>query len=151
MDSEETKKINYKILVVTIIFILGCGVSYYAGLKTQKTNNSNPDKTDGEFSQNGPGRMNGQRPNMGKVTAISSNSISIMSDIDGTTTTIAVTSETTVTDNGSDTSIDNIKVGDTVMVQTSSADTKTATRILLNPSFRGGSQDNDATSDSPSA
>lgn len=134
MDNTKPKEINYKILGVTIVFVLGCGLSYYAGLHTQKNENKTSSKNQG-FTQRQGGPMGGQRPTMGTVTAVSSSSITVKSSMDSSVSTLGITSSTTVTDNGESAKISDIEVGDSVMVQTGSSDTKTATKIMLNPSM----------------
>lgn len=93
----------------------------------------------GGQSQQGGGMMR-RMGAFGTVTAVSDDSITIKDQMQGSTTTYAITSSTTVTNNGSSASVSDIKVDDTVAIQTdnsSSGDSTTATSILLNPSMRG--------------
>lgn len=140
------------IVVALVLGFIG-GISYQKG----KTPNTQIGTTTGQFGTQGTNGQNGFRGmrrsgSFGSVTAVSDNSITVDSQRTGGSETFKITSSTTVTDNGSSASVSDIKVGDTVMIRTSTSDTSTATSILLNPSFGGGPgvQDNSSSSDSTS-
>ena len=133
-------KIN--LLVAVVIVVLVSGLSFVGGMQYQKgkqTDDRSP--ANGEFGRNGssdnqPG-SHMRIPDIGKVTAIDSTSITV--DMTrGETTTLGITSDTKVLSNGTVIAISDVKVGDKVLVQTSPSDPTTITRILLNP--QGGNR-----------
>lgn len=137
---------KYGIMAVVVLVL--CGVSFGLGMNFQKgkqttipTANANDN---GQFPSQGGGpggfggqggSRNGQRPNIGTVTAISSDSITVQDSRSNSNQTFKITSNTTVQDNGSTASVSDIKTGDTVLITTDSSDTSTAAQITLNPSF----------------
>ncbi len=124
---------KYGIILVSALVL--CGISFWSGTAYQKSKHTNTAVTAG----NGPGGgfRNGQRPNIGEVTAISSDSISIQDSRSNSNQTFKITSDTTIQDNGSTVSASDIKAGDTAVVIAYSSDASTASRIMLNPSFNG--------------
>ena len=150
------KELNYG--AVAIVTLVLCGISFAWGVgyqKAKQTAASNAGANDtGQFptqggGPGGQGRFgNGQRPNMGQVSTVSSESITVQDSRPNSTQTFKITSNTTVQNNGSTAAVSDIKTGDTVLITTSSSDTSTATRIMLNPSFSPPSSD--STQGSPS-
>ena len=138
---------KYGVILVSALVL--CGVSFWAGTAYQKSKQSNTVATTGNGSGsqnigmgNGPGGFSGgprsgQRPNIGEVTAISSDSITIQDSRSNSKQTFKITSDTTIQDNGSTVSATNIKAGDTALVIADSSDASTASQIMLNPSFNG--------------
>lgn len=131
------------IAAVCAALVVGLIGGFVGGMQVGKSSGTVADGTGafgGQSQQGGPGGMMRRMGAFGTVTAVSSSSITIQDQMQGVTTTYAITSSTTVTDNGSSASVDDIKVDDTVMIQTdssSSSDGATATSIMLNPSMRG--------------
>lgn len=140
---------NYiKYGIISVVVIVLCGVSFGAGMSYQKGKQTTPTtaNTNEQFPSQGSGPggfggqggfRNGQRPNIGEVTAVSSDSITIQDSRSNSNKTFKITSETTVQDNGSAASASDIKSGDTVLVIADSSDASTASQIMLNPSFNG--------------
>jgi hypothetical protein len=147
---------NYmKYGIVAVVALVLSGMSFGAGMSYQKGKQTNTyaasTNDNGQFLMSGPGEfngqggfINGQRPTVGEVLAISSDSITIQSARSDLSQTFKITSSTTVRNRGATASVSDIKTGDTVLVTTDSSDTSTATQILLNPGFRssgsGGTQ-----------
>lgn len=84
----------------------------------------------------GGGFQRGDRA-IGTVSAVSSTSITLQTR-QGTSSTYAITSSTTVTNNGQTGSVSDIQTGDTVLLTLDSSDTQDVSSIMLNPSFGGG-------------
>lgn len=136
-----------KIALAGMLVIAMCGVSFWVGVSYQKKqqpvgfNYSGSRSISGNVPNDGFGNgMGGTRARggIGSVTAISSNSMTVKSERSDSSTTYSLTSSTAVINNDTNLSISDIKVGDTVMVQTSSSDNKTATKIIINPTMPGG-------------
>lgn len=73
----------------------------------------------------------------GAITAISASSITVKDTRTGQGVTFAITSGTSVTDANATASVSDLKVGDSVRVQSASSTSTDATRIELNPVTRG--------------
>lgn len=131
------------------VVVIG-GVGFYGGMTYQKhhttasgnnastqTANSQGFGGNGNFS-GGSGGFGGSRADrvIGQVTAISSTSITVQ-DQSGSSTTLAITSSTTITDNGQTVAASDIQSGDTVFITEDSSNTSQASRIMVNPSFGG--------------
>jgi hypothetical protein len=133
-------------LVGLIVGIMVIGVaSFFGGVQYQKGKNNTVATTDGQFqSMGGNGMMGsggGQRMGeFGSVTAVSSTSLSFNSQRTGSVVTYAITSSTTITENGATVSASDIAVGDMVLVESSGSGSSTATNIVVNPSPTGGPQ-----------
>ncbi|MGC1177047.1 MAG: hypothetical protein WA843_03155 [Candidatus Saccharimonadales bacterium] len=136
----------------TIPILIACGLllivlSFFGGTRYQKSHQpKSAQNRSGAKAQNGGfggrrGGFNGQRPTFGAVTAVSSTSITIK-DQNDTSTTLAITANTVVTNNRQAGSIGDIQVGDTVAVIAGGSN---ASRILLNPRFGGGGADSSPT------
>ena len=147
--NHKTKKSadGFKIGLMALIVVVLCGVSFMAGMAFQK---KQAKTTVANFSTNGGfgnGMMGGRvgiRGGLGTVTAVSASSISVKNDRTISTSTYNINSDTTVTNNGTASTIGAIKVGDTVIVQTSSSDTKKASRIIVNPTMPSGGPESGA-------
>lgn len=137
------------ILVVVAVGCLGfaSGAAWQRAERSSSASGRQSLSAQGElFGQNSPvgNRMNGTRPIMGTVSAISSTSITV-ADMSSQTSTYSITSDTTVTNNSSSASVSDIKEGDTVAIIANTTNAKEAARIMLNPSFGrgfGGGQNN---------
>lgn len=152
---------NYaKIGAIIAAVVVLCGISFVAGMGYQKghTKTATSQNT-GQFGQGGNqggfggpggGFRNGQRPNVGEVKAVSSDSITISNQRSGSDQTFKLTSSTSVNNDGNSASVSDIKVGDTVVIQTDSSDTSTATQIILNPNFQGPQPSSSSQDDSSS-
>jgi hypothetical protein len=152
MDHETEKRFSKKsvlkwrkqIVGVLAVVIIG-GVGFYSGVAYQKhhtTNASNNLPTTASAGQGfGSGGFSGARSGgsqrsdriIGQVSAISSSSISVQTQT-GSTTTLAITSSTTITENGQTVSASSIQSGDTVFVTEDTSNTSQAARIMVNPS-----------------
>jgi len=138
-----TPKIAGLIVGVVLIGI----ASFFGGVQYQKGKNNTVATTDGQSQGMGGNGMvmmgpgGGQRMGeAGTVTAVSSSSISFNSQRTGSVVTYAITSSTTITDNGSTVTASDIAVGDMVLVESSGSGSTTATNIIVNPSPNGGPQ-----------
>lgn len=149
--SKSKTNTNYiKYGVIAVVALVLCGVSFGLGMNYQKgkqTTTATNTNANGQFPSQGGGPggfgggqggfRNGQRPNIGEVTAISSDSITIQDSRSNSKQTFKITSSTTIQDNGSTASASDIKTGDTALVIADSSDASTASQIMLNPSFNG--------------
>ena len=141
-QSKQALPKSYLLLAISAVLLLGIG--FAGGSAYQKANQ--PKATSGMTASNlgasgnrlGGGRFGGQRPTSGQVTAISPNSITLQTAATSTSTTLAITSSTQITNNNQPAAATDIAVGDTVLVIESTADKTQAARILVNPSFGGG-------------
>jgi hypothetical protein len=144
-SSRQPKKVTIPLRSVTLVVgvIVLCVISFGIGISYQKhhtkavvttattSGGTTTGPSGGGFSRRGNGSI-------GAVTAISSTSITLTNQRTNASDTYAITSSTTITDNGQAVTTSDIQVGDTVLVTTSTSDASTATRILVNPSFGGG-------------
>jgi hypothetical protein len=133
--------ILWKVILPVVLLVVGLASGFAAGMNYQKkhtTTNTPSLSTNGGFSSNGGPSMQFSGT-MGSVTAISSSSISVQDQREGTTMTYAITGSTKITNNGASATYSDIAVGDTVLVRSSSSTSTDATAITLNPSF-GGAQ-----------
>jgi len=138
-SKDKKSSAGLKIALAALIVIALCGTSFMAGMTFQKKQAKNTasdslSQVQGRFG----GRING---NFGTVTAISSTSITVKNDRTDTTSTYTVDSNTAIKNGTASASITDIKVGDTVMVRTSSSSSTTATSVTVNPempSMNGG-------------
>lgn len=141
-----TSYLKYGVIVVAVLAF--CGISYGIGISSQKgkqtdastaiTNGAEqfPSQGGGPGGFGGQGEFgNGQRPNIGEVSAVSGDSITIQAVRSNSDQTFKITSSTTVQNDGATVPVGDIKTGDTVLITTDSSDTATATQIMLNPSF----------------
>lgn len=139
-----TNYVKYGIIIIVTLVL--CGVSFGAGISYQKgkqlvTSAAATTNDSGQFSAEGGelgGRgslRSGQRPNIGEVKAVTSDSITISSQQSESDQTFKITSSTVVQNNGSTASLSDIKTGNTVLIRTDSSDTTKATQITLNPGF----------------
>lgn len=116
-------------------------VGFAGGMNYQK---SHQPKAMTALSTNGPrggfsSRFSGgQRPDIGSVTAVTPTSITIQNDRTGTSSTLAITSTTQITNNGQTVAASTIQVGDRVLAVASTSDSTQAASIIVNPSFGGG-------------
>ena len=94
--------------------------------------------------QRGPGSMQGDRPIIGEVTAISGNNITMITQNSSENKTIVVADNTNITDNGVDATISTIKVGDTLMITgiTNTDGLIKAQMIKINPTLNTPSNTN---------
>ncbi len=148
---EQTKRRPFDLLRPAIFVAAGlviAGLSFALGIQYQKdhikTISSNTVSQNGSGAgqqgmQNGFGgrrRFGGQRPLLGQVTAVDASSITINAQ-NSTSTIFAITATTTITDNGQQSTVAAIKIGDNVAIVASPTDAKQAARILLNPNLGG--------------
>jgi hypothetical protein len=130
-------------LLTAILAILFAAGGFFGGVFYQKNKiKSVNGNVNGQFSENNQGPMgagmNGQRPNMGTVTAVSSSSIKIKDTRSNSEKTYTITSSTKVSNNGDTVSADDIKVDDEVMIMADSSESSEAAQIILNPEQGGG-------------
>ncbi|MDB5169016.1 MAG: hypothetical protein JWO41_372 [Candidatus Saccharibacteria bacterium] len=147
----------FPILLITLpLFILAlCGLSFYGGTAFQKSRDKPLMTVSSGVTTFGTGsgpkfgaRIGGE---IGSVTAVDATSISVQSQRTGTTKTYTIDSSTKALNAGATANVSDIKVGDSVFVETSGTDTTIATTIVINPGFSssGGGvmmQSNDSTS-----
>jgi hypothetical protein len=124
---------NNKLWLFLVILIVLCAASFFGGKAYEKGHRF------GGFGGGGGEYGGGHRlGGFGKVTAISSSSITVESTYSNSSKTYTINSSTTVTSDGSSASVSTIQTGDTVIIRTSSTASTTATAIEVNPSFGGG-------------
>lgn len=154
----ESKKSMRSLKVQPIMLGMGAAVvgiavvSFFGGIAYQKGKHNNTNTPAGytQFGMGG-GRFSGQRPTIGTVTAVSATSISVQNSRTNAVTTLAITSTTQITDNGSTVTASDIQVGDPVLVRKSTSNSQQAASIDVNPSFGGGMGNSGAgTSTTPS-
>lgn len=167
MDNHKDEKIinNYNnkrdnnfaliFMVIGVVVLVGVG-SFIGGFQVGKSSNSDSSSGQSGFSgqfdnqqsgQGGPNGGMGRMGNFGTVTAISSDSITIkitrpgnMSDdssFRSTTKAYTISSSTKITEDSSTKTTSDISTGDTVMIQTDSSDSSTASTISINPTMGG--------------
>lgn len=125
------------IIIVGILGFLG-GIQYQKGKQqtpiagAQDGVSGNQEGGFGGF-QGGPNGAQGMRGVFGEVTAVSNTSISVQDARNDSTSTLEITGDTKVTNNGQSASVSDIKVGDNVIIQTNSSNSKQADQIILNP------------------
>jgi hypothetical protein len=126
------------VVLVVASFLLG--IQYQKGKAPKVVADTATAQTGRQFSANGGfgGGRQGLGGALGSVTAVSATSITVQNSRTNADSTLAITSSTTVTNNGTAATISDIKVGDTVLVRTSTSDQKTASQITLNPQFPTG-------------
>jgi hypothetical protein len=133
-----------KSLLAGVAVIILMGLSFYGGVAYQKSHHpavsiaASGTSTSGGFA--GGRRFGGQRPTAGAVTAVSATSITVQDSRTGSSVTLSITSSTQITDNSQTVTASDIQTGDTVLVVASTTDKTQAARILVNPTFGGGSQ-----------
>ncbi len=144
-----------KIGLVAGVIVL-CGISFWNGTAYQKdhmpVSTAVTAATPGGFSPRG-GFIQ-RRGDIGEVTAVASDNITVKNQQDDSSTSYTITGNTVVTNDGSSASVSDIKVGDTVAVMTTSSDSKQAQRIIINPqmgSFGGPSAESGGSADSTQA
>ena len=129
-----------KTVGVIVLVVILCGISFFVGKNYgkdhAKTTTAATSAFSGRAGGGGAGFRNGG--GFGQASAVSSSSITVQNPRSGTSTTYAITSSTTITDNGQTVSASDIQVGDTVIVRVASSGSTTATSILVNPSYGGG-------------
>lgn len=134
-------------IALAIAIVVSAGAGLVAGMQLNKT--SGTSAMSGYGMQAGMQRgFGGARGDFGTVTAVSSSSITIQqpsrprsqssSSSQGQTKTYTMTADTKVTNGDSSAAASDIKIGDTVRVETSSSDNTTASTVELNPQIRGG-------------
>lgn len=158
MANRDSKGALPKPLLAGIVVIVLMGTSFYGGIAYQKSHQSKVTTSTASsgFSGrggglDGRGRFGGQRPTIGQVTAVSPSSITVQNSSSGSSTTLGITSNTQISDNGQTVTASDITVGETVLVAASSTDKTQASRILVNPNFgsAGGGNGQTDSSDSP--
>ena len=123
------------LVLVAIISFVG-GMQFQKSLKPIVTTSANGTMVPGGGS--GFARS-GNRPTFGTVASISATSMSVTTR-SGSTVTVSLSGNPTVTDNGATSSLSAIATGDTVaVVGTVANGSVNATSIVLNPSFGRGS------------
>src|SRR4030042_5480459 len=140
VSNQNKKQLLFKFLPTIMLVVIFTAGGFFGGVFYQKNKvKSANGNVNGQVSENnqGPGRMgagmNGQRPNMGTVTAINSSSITIENSRSSSEKTYTITSSTKVSNNGETASLDDIKVKDEVMIMTNSSKSSEAAQIMLNP------------------
>ena len=157
----DTGRNRNSIITIALAGIIVAAVGFAGGVSYQKTRNTTAAAgNSGGFGRFANGQDGGSANGMrrmgafGTVSAVSSDSITIKDQRSGGSNTYTITSDTTITDNGNTATISDIQTGDTVMIRTastddptsSSASSKTASSIILNPQMGnpGGRQSSDS-------
>jgi len=150
MEIEVPKKIKVSRNVVSVVVVIVVAiVSFYGGTRYQKSHQPTVATTTssssagggfgGGFGGGGGGRFGGTRRGIvGSVTAISSTSITIQGTADNASHTYSISSNTMISNNGQTAAASDIATGNNVLVIASPSDASQAARILINPSFGGG-------------
>jgi hypothetical protein len=163
VEAESSRKNTYKsgitpshVFLLLVAGVLIAGAAFYGGVSYEKSHLktvSSKQTTGGPGSggYGGRGGFGGGDRVMGQVTAISPTSITVQNERTGTSSTLAITSSTQITNNGQTATASDIQSGDTVFITENTSNTSQAARILLNPSFGGGGNQNQSNSASGSA
>jgi hypothetical protein len=131
--SSSSKLVPFLVAVVVLM-----GLSFYGGIAYQKSKHPTSTAANGQSGSGFAGRFGGgKRPDIGQVTAISPTSITVQNSRTGTSSTLAITSSTQITDNGQTISVSDIQTGSTVLAVASTSDSSQAASIMVNPSFGG--------------
>lgn len=142
VKSTKTVAVPTRIIGFIVAAIVLLGLGFVGGMTYQKHNTKSPVTSASTAAARsgfgGSGGFSRRSGSFGQVTAISTTSITLNNERTGASTTYAITSSTTITDNGQTVATSDIQTGDTVVVMTSTTDTTTATSIVVNPSFGGG-------------
>lgn len=148
-SSRSSKRVTLPVSTIALVIaaMVLCGVGFAGGVAYQK-HKTKPAGQTSTVASGFTGRSGGARRggNIGQVTAVSDTSISVINQRTNASTAYAINSSTAISDNSQTVAASDIKTGDTVLITTSTSDTKTATRILVNPSFGGGGQQGQGTS-----
>ena len=151
ITNTDSTKFSIIALIVLICLIAGGYYYYKHYMKNNNANTNAPVNIDGKNINNGSlpsgtptgvpsGEPTGVRPNLGKVTEVSSSSISIKDQQSNETKTYSISSATKITKDNATITASDIAVDDTVMILTESGDSTVATEITLNPTMAGGEQ-----------
>lgn len=136
------QSIDNKLMVFSVVGVLiALFVGFVVGMQFQKSKTTTAAVTDTTTQMpTGQGGQNQMRIRGGfvEVSAVTSTSITVTGTMDGTSNSYTINDQTTVNDNGTEATISDIKVGDIVMVRTSSSDAKLATQISLNIQMPSG-------------
>jgi hypothetical protein len=127
--SISSKQISY-ILIIAAVAIIG----FLGGIAYQKSHTNSANTPVAGLAHGGFSRYGG---GIGTVSSVSATSISVL-DRTGATKTYAITSTTTISNNGQTVAASSIQTGDRVLIIPSSTGGSTASRIMVNPSFGGG-------------
>jgi hypothetical protein len=152
-----------KYLVVGGFIIISGGAGFLGGMQFQKAQNTS--SAPGGLSQSGMmepgqqsgGQMMGRMGTFGKVTAVTSSTITIsieqpMWQQDSSSdSSNSSTNSTTVTKDGESASISDVAVGDTVSVKASSSDSSAASSIRIGSLQQGQNGPSDSSSNSDSS
>jgi hypothetical protein len=134
--SSSTPTIITAVVCLSLLIGFFGGIAYEKGkVKTTSTTAASSQNSQNSFG--GPGGFRRGGGAIGQVTSVSDSSITVNNQRTGSDQTFKITRSTTVSNNGADAGVSDIKSGDTVLVRVSSSDTSTATSILINPSFGG--------------
>lgn len=138
------KKTAAKPVLLVIGFVVIGALGFGSGILYQKGQAAAPQNglSQQGATMMGPGGTgNGGRMRMsgtlGSVTAVGDTSITVQDTQTNSEVTYTVDSSTKIMSNGATAALTDIKVGDTVGLQTESPDSKKATGIVINPTMRG--------------
>lgn len=140
---------NNLIIGVILALIIGGGIGFFAGMQFEKSQTPNMAMNNGGNFQQGPRDGSRQfpggsaapnsnfRPTNGEIISADESSITVKTS-DGSSKIILITNNTSI-NKATEVSIDELKVGETVMVvgETNSDGSQTASTIQLNPQMRG--------------
>jgi hypothetical protein len=130
--------------LVLVIVGLAC---FYGGMTYEKHHykpltSATTASSSGSINSNGLNSGNqqfqGGSRTVGQVTAVSPTSITVNNSRTGTSSTLAITSSTLITDNGQSATASDIQVGQTVFIREDPNNTSDAASILISPNFGGG-------------
>jgi len=137
-DDKINKKITSGVVLsVVVALLLGSVGGFVAGthikMGSDKTATMSPSNADGTMN----GRMGGRgMGTMGSVTKVADDSITIQDNRTGSSSTYAITDDTTITEDGSSVELNDIVSGDSVMIRTDgSSDTSQASSVIVNPAM----------------
>jgi hypothetical protein len=156
LTANQPRKVEIpKSFLAIIGVIILMALSFYGGTAYQKSKQPKVSTTAtvaGGTGQAGGGRRfgGGQRPTFGVATAISPTSITVQDSNTGASTTLSITSTTQIIDSGQTVTTSDIQTGSTVAIVASTTNKTQAARILVNPSFGGGSSQSSNPSSSTS-
>jgi len=145
-----------KAIGITGIVLVSLAFGFFGGMAYQKNQKTTLTQSGygmistggGPLGAGSGGGMMRRGGTVGTVSAVSSSTISVQNIRTGVTSTLSIDATTVITNNGVAATANDIKVGDTVIITTSTTDTKKASRIIVNPSTAGPAQ-GQSTSDAP--
>ncbi len=148
INGSKRQKSGATVVKATSIFaiaLLIAGAGFFGGMQFQKGQSGSSAVSEtrqgyGNMGSTAPSDQGGQMMNgtVGKVTAVSSASITVKDERSSSSVTYTVSDSTTISEDGSEVTIDDVQTGDTVMISADDSDSTLASSIQLNPTMGMG-------------